>query len=94
MSAEYQTWSEIEKQYPGEWVLLDRPTADRNDDVTGGSVVMHATDRAEFDKKLADFRLRDSAVLYVYDPLTEPIYIISPWIDDSTPDETSSTPPG
>ena len=91
----YLTWAEIEAKYPGEWVLLDRPTVDHLDDVTGGLLLYHSKDRDEFDAELARHELTDFAVLPVYDPTAEPIFFFpwkyEEWIDESTPAEVSSS---
>ncbi len=73
MSAPYETMAEIEQRYPNEWVLIDRPTDDRRTGrVSGGYVVMHTPDRAEFDRRLVDDDefpgVKLGAVLYVGRP--------------------------
>lgn len=50
MSNEYLTMAEIEKRYPNEWVLIDRPNSTRLHEVLGGYVVAHSPDRDEFDR--------------------------------------------
>ncbi|MBA4063221.1 MAG: hypothetical protein C0501_05815 [Isosphaera sp.] len=77
MAEPYRTMAEIEATYPNEWVLIDEPTVDRRTDrVSGGRVVMHTPDRAEFDHRLVD---RDEfphvvrcAILYTGKPTEEP----------------------
>ncbi|HET6575001.1 MAG TPA: hypothetical protein VFG68_15450 [Fimbriiglobus sp.] len=98
MGDEYLTMAEIEAKYPGEWVLLDRPTKDRHGDVTGGRLVFHQADRGLLDAELLSRHLREFAVLHVYDPNAEPVYLITPWFeeewtDDSTPAGGSSSSP-
>jgi hypothetical protein len=86
MNAEYLTMAEIEKKYPNEWVLLDRPAKDRNGDVTGGYVLLHHPDLAEFNSRMMDHRRPAAAALYVAGgpPLSDEIDVISPWTSDST----------
>jgi hypothetical protein len=48
MYGPYMTMAEIEAKYPNEWVFLANPTSTRQHEVTGGYVVLHAADRAEF----------------------------------------------
>jgi hypothetical protein len=45
------TIAEINAKYPNALVLLANPTTSRQG-VTGGHVIFHAADRAEFDRKL------------------------------------------
>lgn len=96
----YLTWAEIEQKYPGECVLLDHPTRDRFENVTGGTLLFHNKDRDEFDAELSRHDLNDFAVLHVYDPFAEPIFFFDwkydgSWNEVSTLAETSSSsPPG
>ncbi len=48
MYGPYLTIAEIKAKYPNEWVFLANPTATRHHEVTGGHVILHAADRAEF----------------------------------------------
>ena len=49
MSEPYLTMAEIEVRYPNQWVLIANPTRrGRSLAPTGGHVVVHAADRAEF----------------------------------------------
>jgi hypothetical protein len=45
---EYMTMAEIEAKFPNEWVFLANPTTTRYHEVTGGQVILHAADRAEY----------------------------------------------
>ena len=92
MGDNYLAWSEIEEKYPGEWVLLDRPTKTAEGDVTGGHLVFHHADRDRFDAELMARQLRDFAVLHVFDPNAEPVYLLTPWFEDEWTDD--STPAG
>jgi hypothetical protein len=81
MGEQYLTMAEIEKLYPNEWVLIDRPTSTkrRPETVTGGYVVLHTPDRAEIDRRL--YSLRDGellhfACLYIGEPPDE-----EEWLD-------------
>jgi hypothetical protein len=47
MYGPYMTIAEINAKYPNEWVFLANPTSSRQG-VTGGYVILHAPDRAEF----------------------------------------------
>ena len=49
MAEPYLTMAEIEARYPNEWVFLINPTHRRKwGALTGGCVVFHSPDRAEF----------------------------------------------
>jgi hypothetical protein len=57
MGEQYLSWTEIQKKYPKEWVLLDKVTTKwrRPEVVTGGVVVLHCPDHAEFIRRTWDF---------------------------------------
>ena len=56
MSEQYLTMAEIKAKYPNEWVFLDKPTTNRGSlDLTGGRVVYHSADHAEFLRRIFDF---------------------------------------
>ncbi len=49
MAEPYMTVEQINAKYPNEWVLVANPTSRRpTHPVTGGCVVLHSPDRAEF----------------------------------------------
>ena len=66
VSDEYLTMAEIERKYPNEWVLIDRPGSRNGSlEVTGGLVVFHTPDRDELDRRLDDFKhVTRGAILY------------------------------
>jgi hypothetical protein len=47
MYGPYMTMAEITAKYPDEWVFLANPTTNKQG-VTGGHVILHAADRAEY----------------------------------------------
>jgi hypothetical protein len=54
--SEYMTMAEIEAKYPNEWVFLANPTTrDRSLTLTGGHVVFHCADRAEFLRRIGEW---------------------------------------
>jgi hypothetical protein len=56
MAEPYMTMAEIEAKYPNEWVLIANPTKrGRSLEVTGGQVVLHCVDRAEFLRRVAEW---------------------------------------
>lgn len=97
----YLTWAEIEAKYPGEWVLLDEPTVDRREEVTGGILLLHSKDRDEYDRQLVEQPIRRHfAALYIRDPnaVAEDVVFDLPRVVteceiDSTPPADSSTSP-
>jgi hypothetical protein len=86
MAEPYRTMAEIEARYPNEWVLVADPKVDRLDDVVGGRVVWHHPDRDEFDRRLPDHPLDESAIFFAGVLHPEPIEVISVWTDDSIDD--------
>ncbi len=94
MDQPFLTMAEIEAAYPGQWVLLDRPKMDRDDNLLGGFLSYHCASRVEFDRKLLDFHFEDSAVFHVYNPDDEPVYIglgSLLWIEDDLIEEQSTS---
>ena len=83
MGEPYRTMAEIEKMYHDEWVLVDRPKTDDLDDVLGGHVVWHHRDREEFDRRLVDHPLKDSAIFFAGVLHPDPYEVITVWTDDS-----------
>ncbi len=56
MAEPYLTMAEIEAKYPNEWVLIANPTTrGRSLAPTGGIVVLHSTDHAEFLRMVQDW---------------------------------------
>jgi hypothetical protein len=67
MGEQYMTMAEIEKKYPNEWVLINKPTLKaRSHEVVGGVVLAHSPDRGDFNRQLLELkdspRLGDFAV--------------------------------
>jgi hypothetical protein len=63
--AEYMTMPEIEAKYPNEWVFLANPTTKRGSLApTGGLVLLHCADRAEFYRRIEEWG-GDPAVQHV-----------------------------
>jgi hypothetical protein len=51
---EYLTMAEITAKYPDEWVYLANPTTNRYHEVTGGHVILHHPNRAEYLRLLGE----------------------------------------
>ena len=79
MTMIYQTMAEIERAYPNEWVLIDRPQSRPGSlELVGGYVVMHAADRDEFDRRLADHpEVTRGAVHYTGKPDLNEIWLLN-----------------
>ena len=59
-------WSEIEKRFPRQWVeLVDFEWPPTEPHPTGGVVISHSADRAEFDKQLLANPPGSSAIIKV-----------------------------
>jgi hypothetical protein len=48
MYGPYMTMAEIKAKYPNEWVFLAKPTKNRQNEVTGGHIIIHSADPAEY----------------------------------------------
>ncbi len=58
------THAEIEARFEREWVLLEAPEVDGNEDVVRGKVIWHSKDRDEVYRKLLELNPRSAATLY------------------------------
>jgi len=58
------TLSEIEKHFDGEWILVEDPELDRNNEVIRGKVLCHSKNRDEVDAVAMRLRPKRSAFLY------------------------------
>jgi hypothetical protein len=65
-----QTWEEIQKQYDGEWVLLDEYEWPESAEYPQAGIVrIHAKQRAEFDRLISTREAGfDSALVFVGGP--------------------------
>lgn len=59
------TLTEIEKQYDGEWVLLEDPYRDDGNRVGGSKLLFHSKSRDEVYQVAISLRPKHSAVLYM-----------------------------
>lgn len=66
MGTQYLTMAEIEARHPNEWVLIGNPTSRPGSLApTGGAVVYHSADHAEFLRRVFDFpEVTDGAVWF------------------------------
>ena len=73
---EVLTWEKIEDLYPGEWVLLEDPQAEKNLQVLGGKLLWHSKSREEIGRKLLELRPKSSALLFVGLPSQDAVFIL------------------
>jgi hypothetical protein len=62
---EVLTIEEIEARYDGEWVLLEDPQTDDQQNVRGGRLLWHGHDLEEVEQKDLELQPRNAAVLYI-----------------------------
>lgn len=86
MYGPYLTMDQIKAQYPDEWVFLAKPTKNRWNEVTGGHVILHARDRAEYLRQVGEWRNDDPSVRNFASHFTGTFY--------STPADESEPEPG
>jgi hypothetical protein len=67
--SQVMSWSEIEAEYPDEWVLILEPDTGPDMKVRSGVVAAHSKDRGEIHRKVMELRPRRCAILYLGDPL-------------------------
>ena len=80
MTEPYLTMAEIEAKYPNEWVLINKPTKDRQTGRTsGGIVVLHSSDRADFDRRFEQSleSVGDCAILYTGKPNPDEVWLLN-----------------
>jgi hypothetical protein len=72
MAEPYLTMAEIEKTYPNQWVLIDRPKKGKSPEIVlGGYVIYHGPDKVALEGRVKDLpKPYDIAVWYT-GPLTE-----------------------
>ena len=62
---EVMTLADMQKQFDGEWVLLEDPYLDEHRQVSGGKVVCHSKNRDDIYRKAMEARPKHSAFLYL-----------------------------
>jgi hypothetical protein len=71
---ELMTIKEIESQFDNEWILVEDPEIDRNNEVVKGKVLFHSKSRDDVYRKALELRPRRSAFLYT-GPTPENLWI-------------------
>jgi hypothetical protein len=61
---EVLTIAEIKSRFDGEWILVEDPELDDDQEVLRGRVVWHSKDRDEVYQKAIELRPKHSAFLY------------------------------
>ena len=74
MTSETMTLSEIEARFDNEWVLVEDPEYDQNNEVVRGKVLFHSKNRDEMYAKAMQLRPKRSASLYT-GPVPDEIFI-------------------
>ena len=83
MGEQYLTWAEIEKRFPNEWVLIDRPKTTRYQEVLGGYVVYHGPDKLELYRKVDELPKPFNIAVWFTGPLWEEDEALSPFGEES-----------
>lgn len=74
MYGPYLTVAELKAKYPDEWVFLAKPTLNRQNDVIGGHVILHARDRAEYLRQVGEWNNEDPNVRHFASHFTGEFY--------------------
>ena len=74
MTHKIMTQAEIEAQFDDEWVLVEDPEYDQNNEVVRGKVLFHSKNRDEMYAKAMQLRPKRSASLYT-GPVPDEIFI-------------------
>lgn len=70
------TRSEIEAQFPDEWILVIDPETGPDLRVQSGVVAAHSKDRDEVDQKALELRPRRSAVWFNGEPSEDTVFAL------------------
>ena len=63
------SWKEIEEKYHGEWVLLDDfDWPEEQPNPNAGVVILHSSERKDFDQKMREMKAVNVARLFVGKP--------------------------
>lgn len=74
ITSEIMTLAEIEERFDNEWILVEDPELDQNNDVIRGKVVFHSKNRDAMYAKAMELRPKHSASLYT-GPVPDDIFI-------------------
>lgn len=58
------TVTEIQSQFPSEWVLVENPNTNDSLEIQSGNVLYHSKDRDEVYRKAVELRPKKFAMLY------------------------------
>ena len=61
---EVMTLIEIEKQFDDEWILVEDPEVDQNNEIVRGKVLFHSKNRDDVYRKALELRPQHSACVY------------------------------
>ena len=68
------TLADIEKKFEKEWVLIEDPKLNKNNEVVSGKVLFHSKNRDELDAAAMQLRPKYSAFIYT-GPMPDNIFI-------------------
>jgi hypothetical protein len=75
-NATYQTLAEIERAYPDQWVLIDRPRENRYQELLGGTVVFNSRQREDVYDKIGELELPLCAVRFTGKEPADKVYCL------------------
>lgn len=64
-NAQMMTMEEIEKQFDGEWVILEDPIVNEQDEIIGGKLLAHSKNRDEVYQVALQQRPKHAASIYL-----------------------------
>jgi hypothetical protein len=72
MGEQYLTMAEIEKLYPNQWVLIDRPKKGKSPEIVlGGYVIYHGPDKMALEAKVKELPTPHSIAVWYTGPVID-----------------------
>jgi hypothetical protein len=75
-ATKYRTMAEIEREYPDQWVLIDRPRENRNEVLLGGTVIFSSPVREEVYDKIGELEPAVCAVRFTGKEPPDKVYML------------------
>lgn len=76
MIGERLTIDEINRQFDGQWVLLEDPEIAEDEEVLSGRLLFHTEDRDAMDQRSLELMPRHSAIFFVGGPDPDLAYLL------------------